>query len=277
MSIKISEKDKSLLLVLAIIIVLFAAVMMPKFGIKALYEETKTVKAETAALVTQNEYKLSDLMLSGVPARYAEDYQRAKDAMEDNILHKKHEAIKISNIICNFSNSVFVPYEWTTDIHYLNYQISDLTQYASVLYDQQSENNEDGEIIFPSNSEEVEDERVAVTLSSMRIQIIPDGMNEFGIETEWQIDGVDISSFATLLVYLAQLEQKGSIMLDDYTYNTEGDATVNLTVYMPPEGDMKNYSALIGECDNCGEPYYYEDAANGDYDCPECGEPILPQ
>ncbi len=282
MTLKISEKDKSLLIVLAIIIVLFAGIMMPKFGIKALLEETQTVKIETEELVASNALKLGEIMQSGIPERYAENYQRAQDAMENNILHKKHEAIKIANIICNYSStSVGVPYDWVEDIHYLNYQINELNVYASVFYEEQSANLKDI-IVFPSGDEEIEDEEVGVMISSIRIKLLSEGFNEFGIQIEMQDDEFDLSSFARLLVYLAQLEQKGSIIIDSYTYNydpdnhPDGDSTVSFTIFMPPEGDMKNYSAFIGECGNCGEPYYYEDAANGDYVC-ACGAAILPQ
>lgn len=278
MTVKITEKDKALLIVLAIIIVVFAAVMLPNYGIKALFEKTSQIKADTSALNATNDATLATIISDGVPQRYAEDYLRAQEAMEENILHKKHQAIKLSNIICNFDKSLWVPYEWVDDIKYFNYQLSELNLFASINYEEQTENAENT-IEIPSENpvEGEENEEVEVMLSSMRLVVSADGLNEFGMESEMIVEDVDMSSFALLLAYLAQLEQKGSILIDSYTYNPEGQSTVNISVYMPSEGDMKSYSALIGECPNCGEPYYYEDALNGDYVCSECDTPIAQQ
>ncbi len=278
MSVKISEKDKALLIVLAIIVVVFAAIMMPKFGIKALYDQTKEIKDSTLTLMAENELKLLEIKNSGIPVRYAEDYLRARDAMEYNILIKKHEAIKIANIICNYGKSYLVPYEWTLDIRYLGYDTNDTNEFAYITYDQ-TQNLEDL-IVFKKvipGQEETEDEEVPVVLSSYRIGVFPAGINEFAIETEMLASNVDLSTFAQLLIYMSQMEQKGSILINSYTYNPEGDSSVSFTIYMTSGGEMRNYSALIGECPNCGEPYYYADAANGDYVCDVCNTPIDPQ
>ncbi|NCA68196.1 MAG: TFIIB-type zinc ribbon-containing protein [Clostridia bacterium] len=137
--------------------------------------------------------------------------------------------------------------------------------------------NQEEVIIFKrivAGSGETIEEEVPVILSMIRIGLFPDGNNEFEFETEMMVLDVDLSTLSQLLIYLAQLEQKGSILVNSYTYNPKGDSTINFTIIMTAGGEMRNYSAIIGECPNCGTPYYYADAANGDYVCGNCNTPI---
>lgn len=283
MNVKISEKDKMLLVVLAIIVVVFAAVMLPKFGIKALLEQKSEIVSDTNELAAANEIKLAELITNGIPAHHAQTYWNAKDAIEKNILYKKHEAMKIANTIYISSdpNVSFAVPEWLEDVDYFKYEINEENRFAEIRYNVQEFNRdafiEFEKLVLNADEEWEEDvEKVPVMMAVFSIDVNDYGNNSFGYPTEMKSLESELIVFPRLLLFLSQLEQKGSIRIDSYSYTTNDFPVVTFTVYMPLVGEMDKYSASIAECPNCNAPYYIEDALDGDYVCKECNNPIEP-
>ena len=73
MQFKMTERDKVLLIVLAIVIVLFAAIMIPQYGIKDLIVSMQDTDKKITEQKAANDQKLLTLAQMGIPAAFAEN------------------------------------------------------------------------------------------------------------------------------------------------------------------------------------------------------------
>lgn len=254
----LTQRDKALLLILGIIIIIFAAVLIPKVGIYALITNRSELATEINKQKEENQTLFVELIQSGVSGAYAESGAMAKNYLNKLVLSEKHDAAKLSTTV-NSSNSYMTARDWINPVKYKGFVSGETSYFDSINVEPstngvQENNIEMYEISFPVNVYEAEVE------AELSID------NTFSFNTAHCTNVDKLNDLASMIVLSSQLARRGSCIIQVFEYkkddfSEDGQATVTLTVLVitPLNDNLGQYASTICECHSCGTPYYLSD------------------
>lgn len=269
-----TQRDKALLIILGIVLVVFAAVMIPNYGIYALITSQNEIKTEINTQQLANEQALSELVSSGISASSAENGSLAKTVLLRAILTEQHQLAKLS-LTLQSAKSYATAKEWLEPVRYEDFTKGGNELFADLAV---TDNNSGFELIDISFGE--------ITFNVDKYSGIIgcdliDG-DSYVIEAPHMIvdENYNLGAYAMLI---DQLVKRGSIIVKDFEYSTTtttgaSQILIPIDIYAPQNNRLAYYASTVCECHNCGNPYYlstYEEfllsVEEGEvYICPNC-------
>lgn len=254
----LTQRDKALLLILGIILIIFAAVMIPKIGIYSLITSRKETTEQISKQKEENNTLLMELVRNGVPAVYAESAASAKYYLTKNVLLEKHDAAKLSTAV-NSSNSYMTARDWINPIKYKGFVSGETVYFDTIDIDPSANGVQEStieiyEISFPVNIYEAEID-AALSID-----------NEFSFNATHCTNLENLNDLASMVVLSSQLAKRGSCLIQVFDYKKsefeeESQSTVTLTVLVitPVNASLGDYASSVCECHYCGKAYYLSD------------------
>ena len=274
METKMSSRDKLLLIVLAIVLVVFGAVMIPNYGIKDLIVSIQDTRKAISEQNSTNAELLDALTQSGVSAAYAESSEQAKSHLREDILGIKYDAVKFQQMSLS-AKAYAVANQWLLPIKYMHFESGNTVLYSSIVVT----NNESG---FTEGDITVGETGYAVERYNCVFSFIVSETEKYELSTDYLDPDASVDSLSLLIAAYNILQERGSVVIEDWTLEETG-ATMHLALIIPEESHIDEYAAEIGECEHCGRPYYIRDYENDLADledgqtevlCPECEQPL---
>ncbi len=275
----LTQRDKALLIILGIILVVFAAVMIPNYGIYALITTSSELKGEIKTQQNENEQALTALVSSGISAGSAENGSLAKTVLLRAILSEQHQLAKLS-LTLESSKSYATAKEWLEPVKYVDYTKGGVELFADLSVSQNDSGFESAEITMGDISYVIDMYRGEIGCN------LVDGDAYLLDADHLQVD--ESYLLGSYIVLIDQLIKRGSIIIKDFEYSTtvssgNGQISIPIEIYVPENNQIAYYASTICECHSCGNPYYlstYEEyllsASEGEfYTCPYCDAEIF--
>lgn len=239
---KITERDKVLLVLLGVILVVALAVVLPGVGVMSCMDELDTIELDSEELQTQLDEKLSQLNSMGV-TQYQQDSYKAAEFLENSIYDLKVEASHLAGNIMAYAKPYAVDEDWVHGLEYLEGMMSDESEKV-ISYDYVTDVSSIGgkePIIFeidgesfslPYHEREIKN-LVATNASSDPVY----QQTAVGTMVEYVYDNAgnetSDASLGAYLVFLHNITAKGSMLITGAKYGT--GRSVTFTLLMPPE------------------------------------------
>lgn len=276
----LTQRDKALLLILGIILIIFAAVMIPKVGIYALISTRSETATTIATQKSENETLYMELVQSGVNGAYVESGAMAKKYLETKLLNEKHDIARLSTSICR-QDSYDTAKNWIYTMKYKGYVIGETAYFDSLNVVPKSVVTTDGLTMF--------DITYDVKKLEADVEIVLSTETKFNFDLQYCTNLDTLNDLATMLVMASQTMRRGSCMVSEFVYNKssleEGQDTITLTVvvYTPANNAYSGYASEICECHHCGYAYTLEwyktqienasiEGGEATVSCPSCSE-----
>lgn len=274
----LTQRDKALLLILGIILIVFAAVMIPKFGIYALISSRSETKEAINKQKTENEALYMELISNGVNGAYAESAAMAKNYLEKRLLAEKHDLALLSNSICR-QESFDTAKNWISTMKYKGFVIGEDSYFASLnLADQ---------MVLPDDSLTLDKVSYNVNKYESPVEVVLSTEIVFSFSLDNCLNVDTLNDLAAMLVMSSQAIRRGSCTVTEFNYEknfeeaAKDKVSVTIAVYTTVNEELSGYASEICECHSCGYAYtlaWYntqlEDSAIeggvGVVSCPDC-------
>lgn len=274
----LTQRDKALLLILAIIIIIFAAVLIPKVGIYALITNRNDLKEQINKQKAENQQLFLELIESGISGAFAENGAMAKSYLNKILLNEIHKAAKLSAVV-NTSNSYMTARDWINPIKYKGFVSGETEYFESINVDPSSNGVRESVIT-------IHDMQFTVNIYEAEVEAELSVDNTFSFNTSYCENAEYLGDLASMIVLSSQLSRRGSCIIQIFEYSKlemedEAMGTVKITVLVitPVNADLAEFANLVCECHNCGTPYYKDDlrakleeSEGAGYACTLCGE-----
>lgn len=244
---KVTQRDKILLLVLLVLVVAAIVVVLPEYGILACNEKINNIESESNDLDVELDDTLKELVDLGVNAVHAQNAYVAKNRLEEKIWTMKEEASRLAGSIMAYSRPYEVDSNWVEGLEYRYGVKADaeekIVEYSPIKDVEGSDDGNDKEI-------NVDGEIVALPTAKREIRFVVTENADCLYQTNNVLDGYEVSEMGAALVFLQHIASKGSMLIDDFYYYTSNakNATVNFTLLMPPkESGISRYADEIAE------------------------------
>jgi len=248
---KITERDKLLLVVLAIILVVTLAIMMPGVGVMSCNTEIENIETQIDSINTELALELSKLREMGISQVDADNYTRAGRNLDTKILQEKEEAARYVDCILANTDSSFVDQQWVKSIQYIGAVIGspdDKIFEYNAISDVSKSGNETRTLIVDGAEYELTVAWRSVPLST------GENADKYLLTLEYTIESYNENAFGALVLYLQQIAAKGSLYVTNVQYNPkEGIGTVEMYALMTANSDLLNYKAEIEKPDEGDE------------------------
>ena len=244
---KITQRDKALLLLLLALLVVAIVIVLPGVGVLACNEKVKTFDGKEKELDLQISDRLDDLYELGVDSDVAENSHAAMEQLEEKILELEMEAARLAGSIMAYAKPYAVDENWVDGLEYRYGVKSDETEKIvdySPIADVESTDNGNNKA-FRLGSKEYE-----LPTATREIRYTITDTAECNFVTEYTLEEYDVSSFGATILFLQNITSKGSMLIDDFSYYTTENNThsVNFTLLMPPEGSgISEYATIVAE------------------------------
>lgn len=239
-----TQRDKMLLVLLAVILVVALVVILPGVGVMSCRTKIQEYQEQTAELDEELATALAELREMGVDSAYAENFRLAKDRLEKKIMEQKQEAARLAHSIMAYAESYDVDEQWIYGLEYKTGVMSDENNLL-VEYDKFA----DVERTPNDQSEYTVGETIYTLRSANRIikYTISEHANCY-LDCSLVLEGYKVNDIAALLLYIQQITSKGSLLINEVTYNSvEGTGTVSLTAMMTATDGISRYAQEIAE------------------------------
>lgn len=278
METSLTQRDKALLLILGIILIVFAAVMIPKFGIYALISSRSETQAAINKQKSENETLYMELVSSGISGAYAESAAMAKNYLEKRLLAEKHNLALLSNSICR-QESFDTAKNWVSTMKYKGYVIGEDSYFSSL--------NLANQVVVPNDTLSLDDVSYNVNKYESPVEVVLSTEIVFNFSLDNCLNVATLNDLAAMLVMSSQAIRRGSCTVTEFNYQkTFEDAakdkvTVTIAVYTTVNEELSGYASEICECHSCGYAYtlawYNTQLENGEIEggvsvvtCPDC-------
>lgn len=273
-----TQRDKALLIILGIVLVVFASVMIPNYGIYSLITTRSELKADINKQQSENEQTLTELIASGISSGSAENGSLAKTILLRAILTEQHHLAKLS-LTFESSKSYATAKEWLEPVKYEDFTKGGIELFGDLSVSNNSSGFEASTITFGDSDFEIDLYKGDVGCNLL------DG-DSYTIEAPHMQVGDDYL-LGSYIVLIDQLIKRGSIIVKGFEYSSttatgESEIVIPIEIYVPQDNNLAYYASTVCECHNCGNPYYlstYEEfllsATEGEvYVCPNCDAEI---
>jgi len=274
---KMTERDKMLLILLAVILIVALAIVVPGYGVMDTREKIQKTKDSISELDGELDDQLAELMSMGVSAGAADNPYLAQKNLETEIHKRKEEAARLPENILEYSKNFSVNDDWLRGLEYRS-------GYRSTGYEDEEGEVQDDKILNISitggqNGVENSDFLLGdkyIKLNFVRRTVESTVAN--GAECAYTpndpekdedsmiFESYRMSSeeFGAILLYLEHLSAKGAILIDGFktssdSYSTEeGELTRNLyeisiRVMMTDNNGISKYADEINAEETEGE------------------------
>ena len=253
MELKVSARDKMLLIVLAVILAIFGAVMFPSVGIKdsisAIRDANRTIEEQEMA----NDELRDKLREAGIAA-YGESLGGAKNALYDDILQCKYDAIKVQQntlaVAANEEKAYAVADEWLQAVEHQYFEAGNNKLYAVVSVTGNAGAFSDMDVTVGDAAYPVQ--KYTCTLGCTATN------NAYTLELEYMNDEMSKVQMNLLISTYDLLCERGSVTVNSWSFN-EKSIMMNLELIIPDSSNVAEYASQIGECHDRGKPYYLSD------------------
>jgi len=276
METKMTSRDKLLLIVLGMILIVFGAVMIPKYGIKDLIVSIRDTRAQIAEQTITNEETLQSLAAAGISPAYAERPMSAQERLRETIVESKYDLVKMSQTSLS-AEAYAVADKWLRPVKYLHFDAGNTELYASVAIT----NNEGGYVDVETL---VGDTSYSVQQYDCTFSLVAADDAKYTLELNYLSEETNVDKLSLLIAAYNVLNERGSIRVVDWTFDEAG-MSLNLVLTIPAGSKVDAYASEIGECHHCGKPYsiaeYNAEKAELDLQdseevvrCHDCDEPL---
>lgn len=285
MNTKLTQRDKILLIILGLVVVVFAAVMIPRYGIKDLFVSIKDTRSAIKAQEAENNETLAVLRAKGIPSAMAENAAAARNYLARKTLELEYQAAKGSQLTVN-TDAYGIAEGWLLPVMYVDY-INGNDVDGVKLIDLMDVGVTSGYTVAETD---VMGNLYNCNLYSANITCTPDNTNTYQLDLQYSSEGTNVDQLAFIVALYTILEERGSIVVENYTVGELESAPKQVTLAVSlrvPQGTLlAHYAKEICECHHCGHVYSvaqyetwladsYENAEDpGVVHCPECEEVI---
>ena len=239
---KITERDKALLILLVVILIVALAIVMPGFGVMSCRDKISDYKTKTEDLEKDLDSKLDTLRNMGVKTQYAESAARASEALKEDIFDMKMEASHLAGNVMAYAKPYALDEGWVDGLEY-RYGVKSEDSEKIVEYSPIT-NVEGGS----ETDETFSIGNVTYTLPSAKrdISFTLYPTAECTYEVEMTMEGYSAADLGAVILYLHNISAKGSMLITEAKISNE--KTVSFTLLMPPAGSgISKYAQEIRE------------------------------
>lgn len=227
---KISERDKVLLVLLGVILIVALAVVLPGVGVMSCNEKLDKLKTDSTELQAELDAQHAQLNEMGVTS-YQENATKAAESLEDEIFDLKVEASHLAGNVLAYYKPYAVDIGWLDGLEY-RYGVKSDESEKILVYD------------FIDNVSTGSSQKKEITIVvdgvSYTLPVHERDVKSFAVgevSCEYVVDislqEVQIKEVGAFLLYLHNVASKGSMLITDAKLGSEN--TVSFTLMMPPE------------------------------------------
>ena len=244
---KITQRDKMLLVVLVIVFIVALAIVMPGFGVLDARSEIQDTEAKITELNEKITAELKELREMGITS--SEDAKNVKVAirhLDDKIHDEKVEAARLANLILPYTPGYNVEKGWLNSVKYIGLIVSTDDEDCIIDYndieDTQKESNNDIATIVLNETE------YNLRYTNRSFTYIDTEETKISYEVEFCMEDMNEDRFSALILYLQQAAAKGSINITRAFYDAAaGSGTIELEILMTSNGDLLIYAKQLEE------------------------------
>ena len=231
---KMTERDKVLLVLLVVVLIVALVVVLPGVGVMSCRESISKYQSDSKDLDGELSDLLDELRGMGVEVAYAERASSAGSHLEEKIFELKVEASHLASVIKSYTKEFGVDEDWVDGLEY-RYGVRSDDGEKLVSYDPYEN------VDSTSNGSEIsfalDDTEYSLPAAKREIQFLVAEDANCNYLTELTMDGYDIKEIGAVLLFMQHIAAKGSMLITDLTYTITADerAKIAFTVVMPPE------------------------------------------
>lgn len=241
---KLSERDKMLLVLLAIVLLVAVAYLLPGVGMSAAMEKTDQYEEMKLDQEDDNNVLLYELRSMGISVALAERSVAARNDLNNKIDQYKVEASRLAGNIMEYMQTYGVDEAW---IDGLEYRYGVTSDESELLVNYNKSNDVTGQI---NNDLTYEDNKTnrTYTIKSAERTIAFEVANtaETYYQADLMMEGYSIEEMGALLLFVQHMASKGSLLIDSVTYDVlKKSGTVSITVLMTETNSISIYQQEI--------------------------------
>ena len=239
---KVTERDKVLLVLLGVILIVALVVIMPGFGVMACRDSLSSYETKSQELQRDLDTKRAALIDMGV-RQYQENSARAERYLEELVFDLKKEASHLAGNVMVYAKPYAVDEAWVEGLEYRYGAKSEdsekLLEYSAIMDVDVSGNNEDE--IFA-----IDGKNYQLPSAKRDISFTIAESAKCTYEVDMTMDDYSAEDLGAIFLYLQHISAKGSILITDL--KIAGDKHISFTLLMPPEGSgIKRYAQEVEE------------------------------
>ncbi len=241
---KMTQKDKVLLILLGVILVVALVVVIPGFGIMACNDKIKEYNEQTTTLEDELTVAVAELREMGVEPAYAENFRLAKDRLEKKIMDQKQEASRLAHSIMAFAESFDVDEQWIYGLEYKNGVVSDEDS-VLVSYDKFADVDRSANA---DHEYTVKDTNYTLKSAERSIDFTVSEAADCYLNCQMILEGFNVNDLGALILYLQHITSKGSLLINEATYDAEAKSgSIDFTAMMTATDGISRYAQEIAE------------------------------
>ena len=241
---KMTQRDKVLLILLGLILVVALVVVLPGMGIMSCNEKTKEYQSKTAEMDEVLAEALTELRDMGVDVALAENFRLANDRLEKKIFDQKQEAARLAHSIMAYAESFDVDEQWIYGLEYKYATISD-DENLLISYDKFLD------VTRNPNSDQdytIKDTIYTLKSSDREIKYTVYESAETYLNCQLILEGYNVNDIAAFILFLQQITSKGSILINEATYSAiDRSGKISFTALMTATDGISRYAREIAE------------------------------
>ena len=227
---KITERDKVLLVLLGVILIVALAIVLPGVGVMSCNDELDTLETASSELQEELDVQHERLNEMGVTS-YQENATKAAEALEEDIYELKVEASHFAGNVLAYYKPYAVDIGWLDGLEY-RYGVKSDESEKILVYDFIDNVSTGGS---QKKDLSIRIDGVTYTLPVHERDVRSFAMGE--VECEYVVDisqqEVRLREVGAFSLYLHNIASKGSMLITDAKLGAEN--TVSFTLLMPPE------------------------------------------
>ena len=227
---KVTERDKVLLVLLGVILIVALAVVMPGVGVMACRTSLSDYETKTQDLQTQLDEKVDILHSMGVTSSL-DNPTRAASILKDKAFEQKKEASHLAGSVMPYAKSYAVDESWLYGLKYRYGVMSDdeekIVDY-SPIEDVTTSGGEDIEETFL-----IGDNTYSLPSHKREISFSISQTANCTYDVEMTMGDYSSAELGPVLLFMHNIASKGSMLITELKVG-EGNS-VSFTIVMPPE------------------------------------------
>ena len=244
---KITERDKMLLVVLVIVLVVALAVIMPGVGVmdtRSAMQETQTKIAELNEKINEELAALREMGITSSEA--AKTVSSAVTHLNNKAQKEKVEAARLADIVMPYLKDHKVEVGWLDSVNYVGLVTSQdeedkILGYVDVKDTDKSFDNTTGTIV-------IGDAEYTVNYTKRSFDYEDTEESKITYTLEFVFEDTNEQRFGDLIYYLHQAAEKGSLCVTKASYNaTDKKGRVEVDILMTANDDFLLYAKQLEE------------------------------
>lgn len=252
MEVKMTQRDKLLLIVLVLVIVVFAAVMIPNYGIKDLIVSITDTKKEIGVQKEENNATLQQMAAQGLPVGLASNAAATKRRLETLIVDEKYTAAKIGQTVAP-TTAYEVAENWLHPLAYLHAIKGNPQLLQTPLEVKQNTGG------FATSQLNLFDHMYPVDEYTCTMVCTAYANNTYTVDMSYASVDTDDDQLAFIIALYTLIAERGSIEINSCVFEAGNTAaTLTLSIKVPADSALTQYGGEVCECHTCGKVYTVE-------------------